>query len=61
MARMCGDCRFSQRLLEGPGDMVACHRLPPTVIRVVSGHIEEHWPRVLKLEWCGEFKPKDER
>lgn len=46
----CRDCKFYQ--------IGFCHRFPPVY---TSAFKHPGFPRVEELDWCGEFKDKEER
>ena len=52
----CEQCKFSEQA----GDILYCKRYPPTPILTSTG-LSVKWPKVDKIEWCGEFKQKKEK
>jgi len=50
----CGNCRH----IRPAGDLLYCHRYPPTAIRGDDGAMYSEFPIVQATDTCGEFAAK---
>jgi len=53
--KMCKDCHFRD---EWDGK---CHRFPPALVGHSYNYAAALFPEVKEGEWCGEWKPKNDK
>lgn len=56
----CGSCRFASVELDGEMRL-ECRRYPPQVIVVEDHEPVLSWPTPQADDWCGEWRPQEER